>query len=110
MSSLRSSRYVILALALVLVAGAAAILRDRPSTAEKLADALGDPAAGISKCKKAGAIAFAGARSTLYRCSVAYLDAIGEARHRVRYGVWEDGSAYDVTAQARALDGTEAGE
>lgn len=52
-----------------------------------------------SSCEKAGAIPFAGGRSTLYRCS--WTAASGAARSRC--AISSDGVAYNVTSEARAL-------
>lgn len=84
-----------LALAAVIPAGLKFI--GSQSTASKLESSL-----GADSCTKAGVIAIAGGRSTFYRCTITTVNGAGFETTKAQCAVWIDGSAYDVTQNARA--------
>jgi len=92
---------VVVAAVVLAAVGGAYVLRARESEASKLTGVFSGRGSN-TVCAKAGVIAFAGGRSTVYRCSWEKPWAGVLTTTVVRCAVWVDGAAYDVTTQARA--------
>jgi hypothetical protein len=92
---------VVIVVALVsVVLGGYFLLDKHRSAGSKLAEVFADRGQDVS-CEKAGVIAVAGGRSTLYRCQWTEPENFVTVTKSL-CAVWVDGAAYDVTKEARA--------